>query len=292
MRNEVRKGIPGWTFAGLVAAALIAAYSPRLASQTGNGSNASVGASKSAIAGSHEDPAAVARGETLFHSNCGSCHGNTAKGTDHAPDLIRSNVLIDDVNGNLLTPVIRDGRPDKGMPKSNLSADQISDVEAWLHAQFYAADHRTTYTFQSVLTGDAKRGEADFNGAAKCNTCHSPTGDLAGIGGKYDPHVLQQRWLQPRGAGLGRGRGADAGRGARTVVVTLPSGETVSGTLDRIDDFFVSVRDSSGEVHTFERNGNSPKVVVTDPLQAHLDLLKTYTDAEIHDITAYLVTLK
>jgi cytochrome c oxidase cbb3-type subunit 3 len=290
MRNTMRKGILDWKFAGLIAAILVVAYAPQLASQTGNGSTANVGASKAAIAGSHEDPAAVARGDATYQSNCGSCHGMTAKGTDHAPDLIRANSLIDDDHGSLLTPIIRDGRPDKGMPKSNLTADQISDVVAWLHAQFYAADHRTTYTFLSVLTGDPKRGETYFNGAAKCNTCHSPTGDLAGIGSKYDPHALQQHWLQPRGAGLGRG--APAARGARTVVVTLPGGETVSGTLDRIDDFVVSLRDSSGEIHTFERTGNTPKVVVTDPLQAHLDLLKTYTDAEIHDITAYLVTLK
>ncbi|HXA57400.1 MAG TPA: c-type cytochrome [Candidatus Acidoferrum sp.] len=292
MRNAMRKGIFNWKWAGIAAACLVAAYSPHLSSQTGSGGNATVGASKAAISGSHEDPAAVARGETAFQSNCGGCHGMTAKGTDHGPDLIRSNVLIDDDHGSLLTPVIRDGSPEKGMPKSTLSADQLSDVVAWLHAQFYAADHRTTYSFLSVLTGDPKRGEAYFNGAAKCNTCHSPSGDLAGIGGKYDPHVLQQRWLQPRGAGFARGGGAVAGRAARTVAVTLPSGETVSGTLDRIDDFYVSLHDSSGELRTFERNGNTPKVVVTDPLQAHLDLLKTYTDAEIHDITAYLVTLK
>jgi cytochrome c oxidase cbb3-type subunit 3 len=286
--------------AGLVLFCLLIGSSPALPAQTGNGSNATIEGTKSAIQGSHEDPAAVARGETLYQANCGSCHGMTAKGTDHASDLIRSNLLIDDEKGNLLAPVIRDGKPDQGMPKSNLTDDQISDVVAWLHVQFYAADHRNTYSFLDALTGDPKRGEAYFNGSGKCTTCHSATGDLAGIGSRFDAHALQQRWLQPRAAGVGRGgrgRGGDAAaapdvRGVTTVTVTLPGGQTVSGTLDRVDDFFVSLRDADGNLRTFARDGDIPKVVINDPLKVHTDMLRTYTDAEIHDITAYLVTLK
>jgi mono/diheme cytochrome c family protein len=280
----------------VVAASALLGYSSGLAGQTGNGDKATIEGTRAAIQGSHQDPAAVARGEKLYGANCGTCHGMTAKGTDHGADLIRSPLLIDDENGNLLTPVIRDGEPDKGMPKSSLTADQISDVIAWLHVQFYAADHRTTYAFLSVLTGDPQRGEAFFNGAGKCNTCHSVTGDLAGIGAKFDPHALQQRWLYPRAAGFGRGaRGAAANpdtRGVTTVTVTLSNGQAVSGTLDRIDDFFVSLRDANGDLRTFARDGNMPKVVINDPLKAHTDLLRTYTDQNIHDVTAYLVTLK
>lgn len=280
------------------------AVSPALKSQTGNSDKATIEGTKSAITASHEDPAAVDRGEKLYQTNCGTCHGMTAKGTDQAPDLVRSNVVIDDEKGNLLTPVIRDGRPDKGMPKSTLSDDQISDVEAWLHVQFYAADHRNTYAFLSALTGDPKRGEAYFNGSGKCATCHSATGDLAGIGSRYDPHALQQRWLQPRGLGGGGGRGgrgrgaAGSGapqtdtRGVTTITVTPTSGAAVSGTLDRIDDFYVSLRDSDGNLRVFPRNGDDPKVVINDPLKAHTELLRTYTDQDIHDVTAYLATLK
>jgi cytochrome c oxidase cbb3-type subunit III len=283
----------------VIAAAAFAAlaYGAVLFAQTGNGDNASVQGTRAAIQGSHEDPAAVARGEKLYDTNCGTCHGMTAKGTDRASDLIRSPLLIDDDKGNLLTPVIRDGEPDKGMPKSSLTADQISDVIAWLHVQFYAADHRTTYAFLSVLTGDPKQGEAYFNGPGKCNTCHSATGDLAGIGARFDPHALQQRWLYPRsGFGRGaRGGGGAAGadpRGATTVTVTLPNGQTFSGTLDRIDDFFVSLRDTDGSLHTFPRNGDTPKVVVNDPLRVHVELLRSLTDADVHNVTAYLATLK
>src|SRR5439155_16375032 len=140
-----------------------------------------------------------------------------------------------------------------------------------------------TYAFLDVVTGDAKKGEAYFNGAGGCRNCHSPTGDLKGIGARYVPYALQQRWLGPRAGGRG-GRGG-SGRSAMTVTVTLASGETISGTLDRIDDFSVSLRDASGRYRSFVREGSVPKVDVTDPLRVHTELLQQYTDVDIHNVT-------
>ena len=145
--------------------------------------------------------------------------------------------------------------------KPNLTEPQIADIIAWLHVQTYAAGHRTTYAFLDVLTGDAKKGEAYFT--STCGSCHSATGDLKGIGGRYDPFALQARWLQPRGGRGGRGgRGesASTNRSAVTVTVTLANGQKISGTLDRVDDFSVSLRDSGGDYHSFTRDGASPKV--------------------------------
>jgi mono/diheme cytochrome c family protein len=167
----------------------------------------------------------------------------------------------------------------------------------WLHVQTYAADHRSTYAFRDVLTGDPKKGEAYFN--ATCSRCHSATGDLKGIGGRYDGFTLQARWLLPRG-----GRGAGGGRAGRggaapasrtavtTATVTLADGQKVTGTLDRVDDFSVSLKDASGAYHSFTREGEMPKVEINDPLRVHMDLLAKYTDADIHNITAYLASLK
>ena len=208
-------------------------------------------------------------------------------------DLVRSLYVLDDEKGILLLPPIRNGRPDKGMPASTLTDAEIQDVAAWLRVQSYGAGHRTTYTFLDVLTGDPKKGETYFNGAGKCNTCHQPTGDLKGIGGRYNPQQLQGRWLSP-GAGRG-GRGATGGapsRSQKTVTVTLANGESVSGPLDRVDDFGVSLHDSTGAYRSFTRNGDVPKVVINDPMQTHISMLRTYTDADIHNVTAYLVTLK
>ena len=164
-----------------------------------------------AIAGSKEDPKAFERGAALYAANCAGCHGVTARGGVGAPDLVRSLLVLDDEKGILIAPVIRNGRPDAGMPKMGLTEPQIADLVAWLHVQTYAAGHRNTYAFQDVLTGDAKKGEAYFN--ATCAECHSATGDLKGIGSRYDPFALQGHWLQPRG-GRGGGGGGRGGRGA------------------------------------------------------------------------------
>ena len=248
-----------------------------------------------AIAGAKEDPAAVQRGAKLFVTNCGGCHGQNAKGGPGAPDLVRSVLVLDDEKGILIAPVLREGRPDQGMPKPNLTEAQISDIVAWLHVQTYAAGHRVTYTFLDVVTGDPKKGETYFKTTGKCSTCHSPTGDLAGIGKKYEPFALQSRWLQPRSSSGRGGRGNSPNASARsaiTVTVTPPSGEPVSGTLLRIDDFNVSLLDSSGEYHSFARDGAAPRVELHDPLKAHTELLAQYTDVDIHNVTSYLATLK
>ena len=204
-----------------------------------------------AIAGSKEDPAAFERGAKLYTANCAGCHGATGRGGPGAPDLIRSMLVLDDEKGILIAPVLRDGRPDQGMPKPGLSEAQIADMVAWLHVQTYAAGHRATYAFLDVLTGDPKKGEAYFTGAGKCATCHSASGDLKGIGSRYDAFALQARWLQPRG---GRG-GATSGKSAVTVTVTPPGGKPITGTLDRVDDFSVSLRDAAGDYHSFTRDG-------------------------------------
>jgi mono/diheme cytochrome c family protein/small nuclear ribonucleoprotein (snRNP)-like protein len=281
----------------LAACASAAAQNP-----TTPGTKATIVGTPAAIAASKQDPEAVERGGALFVAKCGGCHGATAKGTNRAPDLVRSLLVLDDEKGILIAPVLRDGRPAKGMPKLGLTEPQISDIVAWMHVQTYAADHRNTYLFLDALTGDAKAGEAYFNGKGTCNKCHNPAEDLKGIGAKYDAHNLQGRWLQPRGFGRGGGGGrggrgggggaAAVSRSTVTVTVTMADGKKLEGTLDRIDDFNVALRDASGEFHSINRDGNSPKVEVHDPLRAHVDLLKIYTDTDIHNVTAYLASLK
>jgi len=288
----MRNSIP--VVAGAALMAIVAAGGA--VAQTGSGERATIAATQAAVTASREDAAAVDRGGKLFAANCAKCHGATAKGLTgkENTDLVRSLYVLDDEKGILLTPPIKNGRPDKGMPASSLTDAEIPDVAAWLRVQSYGAGHRTTYTFLDVLTGDAKKGEVYFNGAGKCNTCHSVTSDLKGIGARYSPQQLQGRWLSPGGGRGGRGSttAAAPSRSQRTVAVTLPGGETVSGPLDRIDDFSVSLHDSTGAYRSFTRNGDVPKVVVTDPMKPHVDLLRVYTDADIHNMTAYLVTLK
>jgi len=234
------------------------------------------------------DAATLERGRTLFVSTCGGCHGSNAKGGENGPDLVRSVQVIDDENGNLIGPIVRGGRQAQGMPKLDLTQAQISDIVAFLHEGVRAAAERGTYKILNIVTGNAKAGESFFNGEGKCSTCHSPAGDLKGIGAKYDPITLQGRFLMPVG-----GRPNQRRTTAPIVVtVTLPAGQSFKGTLERIDDFNVSLTDANGDYHSFVRNGAIPKVDLNDPIKAHYDMLPKYTDADMHNLTAYLVTLK
>jgi cytochrome c oxidase cbb3-type subunit III len=240
------------------------------------------------------DQDAVDRGAQLVVRHCGFCHGSNARGAAGGPDLLRSQLVLEDENGKQLGEFLKVGRPDKGMPKVELTAQETADVATFLHSRIAAAANRSTYKILNILTGDANAGEAFFNGSGKCSTCHSAGGDLKGIGAKYDPVTLQSRLVMPP-----RGRGA-AGRGGAvepqappvTVTVTVPSGESVSGALVRLTDFDVTLREPSGAMRSWLRDGDTPKVVVTDPLKAHFDMLTRWTDADMHNMTAYLATLK
>jgi cytochrome c oxidase cbb3-type subunit III len=232
--------------------------------------------------GREPDAKVAADGAQLFGPTCGFCHGNNARG-GVGPDLLRSQIVLDDNQGELLGPNIRKGFPDKGMPAfPAFTDDQLRELAEFLHLQVYLAANRGTYQIQNIVTGNPKAGEAYFNGEGKCNTCHSPTGDLAHIASKLKAVDLQQSLLYPASVGP---------RVPPQVTVTLKDGKTLTGTLKLLDDFQVSLDDSSGNHHSIELE-QGIKVNVEDKLAFHRLMLEKYTDAQIHDLTAYLVTLK
>jgi mono/diheme cytochrome c family protein len=235
-------------------------------------------------------PASVERGKTTFVGACGFCHGSNAKGGEKGPDLLRSVLVLDDENGNAIGPIILKGRPDKGMPRFPFTPQQIADVAAFLHDAIKTAIERDNYKILNIVTGDPKAGVAYFNGAGGCASCHSVTGDLKGIGAKYEPVTLQGKFLQPNYTWI---EGTPPHKVfAISATVTLPSGESFLGALVHYDDFNIALRDSSGAYHSFTRRSGGPHVEIQNRLQAHVDLLSRYTDADIHNLTAYLVTLK
>jgi cytochrome c oxidase cbb3-type subunit 3 len=241
------------------------------------------------------DSAAADRGKKIWVGECITCHGTNARGTEKGPNLVRSVLVLRDRYGSEIGPFLHKSHPTQsGTPSANLSKVQVEDLSHFVHQRVYDTLRGSQiFEVQNVLTGDPKAGEAYFNGEGKCNACHSPTGDLAGIGKRYDPPTLQQRFLFPRPGGFGgrgRGRGATTAKPV-TVSVTPPSGAAVSGVLVHLDDFNVSLRDSSGEYHTWKRIPGL-KVVKNDPYAAHVELLDKYTDKNMHDIVAYLETLK
>ena len=218
------------------------------------------------------DPAAADRGKRMYLQYCINCHGTLAQGTEEGPDLIRSVVVLRDRGGNELGPALRRLRDHK----SDLSGEEVADLMQFLKQRVeYTAQNRNASKPPNVLTGNAEAGRAYFNGAGKCAACHSAGGDFAGIGRRYEPVLLQQRFLFPR---------------ARPVQVTVTP-PAVSGTLERIDDFSVSLRDTTGEYRQFTR-GAGVEVKLDDPLTAHHELLDRITEAEIHNLVTYLETLK
>ena len=229
------------------------------------------------------DTTAIERGRTQFKSSCGFCHGDDATG-NRAPDLVRSALLSRDEKGELVAPVIRNGRPDKEMPAfPTLSEAVIADIVLFLHKQAYDAMHSNgipnDYPLAKLLTGNASDGKAYFNGAGGCSGCHSPTGDLAGVARKYGPLSLQQRFLYPSaGAKL-------------TATVTLPDGQKMEGRVVHNDEFEIAITAADGWYHSWPRSGLKD-VEIHDPLTAHRELMNKYTDKDIHNLFAYLVTLR
>ena len=249
-----------------------------------------------AVSAQQPDPAAVERGQKALVEQCGFCHGANARGGTGGPDLTRSALVQTDEAGKQLGEFLAAGRPDKGMPKFDLSAAQAADLAAFLHQAIYLNATRGLYKILDIVVGDARAGETYFNGAGRCSACHALTGDLKGVGAKYDPTTLQQRLLMPRSRQRAPSEAAVPLYTERTAIratVTLPSGESATGGLVRLTDFEVTLYDAAtARTRSWLRTGDTPKVVVSDPLQGHVDHLPKWTDADMHNMTAYLAGLK
>jgi cytochrome c oxidase cbb3-type subunit 3 len=228
-----------------------------------------------------ESQATVDTGQGLFLQNCAFCHGRDASGGETGPDLTGSKLVAQDVRGDKISDVIRNGRPAKGMPRFNLSDQDIAALVAFIHARRdYAETHpgaRRSVDVADLQTGDAQAGKQYFNGAGSCSSCHSPAGDLAGIAKRYEGLKLEQRMLYPEKA-------------RAKITVTLKSGESLTGTLAYRDEFTVGMNDAQGWYHSWP--ADEVKCSIDDPVEAHVRLLAKYTDADIHNLMAYLQTLR
>jgi cytochrome c oxidase cbb3-type subunit 3 len=223
----------------------------------------------------------VERGEKLFRQDCSFCHGRDATGGESGPDLTRSKLVRTDVDGDKIGLVIRNGRTAKGMPAFERSDDQIMDLVAFIHTQqnnvHAAGGGRKGVDVADLQTGNVEAGKQYFEGAGGCSNCHSPTGDLAGIATRYKGLELEQHMLYPE-------------RAKSKVTITPKSGEAIIGTLAYKDEFTIALRDSSDTYRSFRIR--DVKFKVDSPADAHAELFPKYTDANIHDLMAYLQTLR
>ena len=235
----------------------------------------------------------MARGKTLYEIHCRLCHGADLRGGEQGgSNLLRSAVALNDQSGELLEPVIREGRKNPGlpsMPANNLSTDEIRAIAEYIHSVLALGQRQGgpppgPPVTLNVLVGDANAGRVYFD--AKCAGCHSATGDLRGIASRMTSAIqLQNAWVT----------GGTGGRGGTTPVtatVTLSSGQKFEGRVIRSDEFIIAVGLADGTSRSFRRDGDVPKVELHNPRAGHMKLLPVYTDKDIHDVTAYLVTLK
>jgi cytochrome c oxidase cbb3-type subunit III len=230
----------------------------------------------------------VQKGQSLFATQCAFCHGRDAAGGETGPDLTSSELVEKDVNGNEIAPVVRSGRIDKGMPPFNLSDTELAAVVAFIHDQKIKmeshAGRRRSVQPEDLQTGNAEEGKQYFNGAGGCAKCHSASGDLAGVANRFRGLALLERMLYPSG------RRAGPSSSPATVTVSLPSGETVTGKFAYRDEFVIGLVDSSGWYRSWFKS--NVKFKVNDPLEAHSEQLGKYTEEDMHNVLAYLQTLR
>jgi cytochrome c oxidase cbb3-type subunit 3 len=231
-------------------------------------------------------PEQVQLGQARFIRDCGFCHGRDAAGGEGGPDLTRSVLVAQDFRADKIGPVVRSGRTDRGMPGFEVSDADLLAIAAFIHDQKTKAESqaggRRGVDVADLQTGDAEAGRRYFDGAGGCAKCHSPEGDLAGVARRYQGLQLIQRMLYPPSV-----RPSPA---APKVVVTLPSGENVAGDLAYRDEFTIAVTDSTGWYRSFDRG--LVKFTIDDAMSAHFDQLDKYTDRDMHNVFAYLQTLR
>jgi cytochrome c oxidase cbb3-type subunit 3 len=249
------------------------------------------------------DAAVLARGKGLYEANCSACHGIDLRGGQQGgPNLLRSQIVLSDKSGELIMPIVQSGRPNPPagappMPPFALPPDDIKAIAEYLHSVLAQAGRQgrppegEVVPPEKSLVGDSAAGQTYF--AAKCGSCHSASGDLKGLAARVaDPRELQNLWVSGGGGGRGGRGGSDTTQRPVTATVTPASGARAEGRLVRIDDFIVVLTENDGTRRTFVRKGNEPKVEIRDPADAHRQLVPTLADKDMHNVTAYLWTLK
>lgn len=234
----------------------------------------------------------VQAGKSLFAQQCAFCHGRDAGGGESGPDLTASSLVEQDVNGDKIGPVVRNGRPGRMPAFGNVDEQQLLALVAFIHDRKANAKEgrRRTVDVADLQTGNAEAGLRYFNGAGGCAKCHSPSGDLAGIGSKFQGLGLLRRMLYQEQEPGPSGRSSESGKGMPTVTVTVRSGETIKGKLAYRDEFTIGLIDGAGWYRSWPVT--QVKFTVTDPLEAHAEQLGKYTDQDMHDVLAYLQTLR
>ena len=233
-------------------------------------------------------PDLVEAGRVRFAADCGFCHGRDAAGGAGGSDLTRSELVAEDLRGDRIGAVVRAGRAEAGMPAfAAITESDLAAIVAFVHTQKAQAESATggrrSVEVADLQTGSARAGARYFD--RHCTACHSPSGDLAGIASRIEGLALLRRMLYP----------GSEGPGARPpkppdVTVSTGDGERIGGTLAYRDEFTIALIDASGRYRSWPTR--RVDFEIDDPLEGHVDQLARYTDRDMHDVLAFLQTLR
>jgi cytochrome c oxidase cbb3-type subunit 3 len=236
-----------------------------------------------------DDPKVLAKGKQVYDKTCASCHATDMRGVDgKGHSILRSQDALTDHTGENLVPIILGKNPDLPSHTFDMNTDDANAVAAYVRSLIALIGSQgrppgDSTRSPSILVGDASVGKQYF--AAHCASCHSADTDLKGYATKLSsPKTMQASWIKGNHLGVPLP--------TITVTVTAPRKPVLEGTLIHIDDFIVTLKTQDGSLVSIRREGATPRVEVHDPLDGHRNLLPAYTDKDIHDVTAYLVTLK
>jgi cytochrome c oxidase cbb3-type subunit 3 len=224
----------------------------------------------------------IEAGEPRFVARCGFCHGRDAGGGEGGPDLTRSDLVARDDYGSAIEPYILESAGSSGVHDIEVEEDELRGIVAFIHARKAVAEAmlggRRFVEPEDLRTGDPDAGREYFNGAGGCSDCHSPSGDLAGIASRREGLDLMRAMLAPRPSERPEVR------------VVTSSGEVVTGRLIERDEFMIAITDEEGQRREWATGDVG--FAVDDPMEAHFEILGRYTDEEMHDVYAYLETLR
>jgi cytochrome c oxidase cbb3-type subunit 3 len=237
----------------------------------------------------------LVRGKSLYEAHCASCHASDLRGGSKGTNLLRSGTALSDQHGELVGAAVA-----RHSPAMTLVAADSFAVAEYLHSMLATTGGQGSPPGRNpegielnLLVGDAKAGATYF--ATACASCHSISGDLKGIGSKFeDVRALQNAWVAGSGGRFGGG-GRGAGGAGSPATITMADGSKLEGTLVRKDDFLVILMLPDGTRKSMARTNGVPKVDVKDPTAAHKKMVLELDDPDnkrMHDVTAYLWTIK
>jgi mono/diheme cytochrome c family protein len=146
------------------------------------------------------DPVLQHSKETYVLFGCAYCHGVDLRVRNgEAADLLHSNLVGSDVDGNIIMAILKNGIPQTAklspMPQfSDLSEADMHAIARWIHYSRMLQRYNEIVKAGALPAGDGTAGKALYD--KSCASCHSSQ-EMAGIVKKTKPADLTTAVLKP-----------------------------------------------------------------------------------------------